>query len=362
MRSKAGLYFASFVAFAAIIAVFVCYVASLGIRVAPPKNRTALSLDVADISNIVVDSNVLLRGVQIGKVTRVDTSVASARIEFYIGGEYKIPVDSEVRLENLSALGESYIDLEPRSSGGPFFHDGQRVARGAVKQPPSISELAVSVVRVLNQMNPQQLSDVVGEADAGLPDPVPVLPNLARASLLLRNTTRDFRGRGRDLLDNFQVLLQNASFVGPAIAGAGPPIRDLGPNLNAAWSDVADAIAPRLETSDISVFAQFLQRIQKLLDDRGSDLRVLGEATSANAKLIANALKNFDSSQILANLLATVPEDGTVELHVALPSDGPAPPVPGPPTPQAPRQAAPAQGPPSPAGAQSAQSAPPPHG
>jgi hypothetical protein len=62
-----------------------------------------------------------------------------------------------------------------------------------------------------------------------------------------------------------------------------------------------------------------LQRIQKLLDDRGVDLRVLGEATSANVTLIANALKNLDSSQILANMLATVPKDGAINLHVPIP-------------------------------------------
>ncbi len=73
----------------------------------------------SDINNIVVDSNVLLRGVPVGKVTRIDTSVATATIHFYIDGQYQVPVDSDVRLDNLSALGESYIELEPRSSGGP---------------------------------------------------------------------------------------------------------------------------------------------------------------------------------------------------------------------------------------------------
>ena len=67
------------------------------------------------------------------------------------------------------------------------------------------------------------------------------------------------------------------------------------------------------------LLSALFQRIQKFLDDRGADLRVLGEATSANVTLIANALKNFDSSQILANLLATVPKDGAIDLHVAIP-------------------------------------------
>lgn len=316
MRSKLAVSVATFAAFFAMIAVFVGYIASLGIRIGPPANRTALSLEVADINNIAVDSNVLLRGVAVGKVSSIDTSVATATIHFYIDGQYQVPVDSDVRLENLSALGESYIELEPRSSGGPTFRNGQHIARA--NQPPSISELATSVVRVLNQLDPHQLSDVVGEADVGLPDPVRVLPNLTRASLLLRNTTADFKGKGRELLDNFQVLLRNAGFVGPALAGGEPGVRDLGPTIHAVWNDnwtfAVDLIPP-----DVMQLSALVTRIQKFVDDRGVDLRVLGEATSANFKLIANALKNLDSSQILANLLATVPEDGSIALHVPIP-------------------------------------------
>jgi virulence factor Mce-like protein len=318
MRLKIWIGIATFAAFFLVIAVFVGYIASLGIRVAPPEHRTTLTMDVADINNIAVDSNVLLRGVPIGKVTRVEASVASATINFYIGNQYQVPANSEVRLENLSALGESYIELEPRGSGGPMLHDGQRIATTSIKQPPSISELATSVVRVLNQLNPQQLSRVVGEADAGLPDPNSVLPNLSRAILLLRNTTADFKGQGRELLDNFQVLLQNAGFVGPALAGIAPGIRDLAPPLRVVWND-ALTVGSLLLPEGILDFAALLTRIQKFLDDRGPDLRILGEATSANVKLIASALRNFDSSQILANLLATVPESGAIDLHVAVP-------------------------------------------
>jgi hypothetical protein len=318
VRPKVWIGIATFAAFALVVAVFVGYIASLGIRVAPPKNRTALSIDVADINNIAVDSNVLLRGVPVGKVTRVEASVASATINFYIGSQYQVPADSDIRLDNLSALGESYIELEPRSSGGPLLHDGQRIASASVKQPPSISELATSVVRVLNQLNPQQLSRVVGEGDAGLPDPNSVLPNLSRASLLLRNTTTDFKGQGRALLDNFQVLLQNAGFVGPALGGIAPGIRDLAPPLKVVWSD-AITVGCLLSPEGVLDFSALLTRIQKFLDDRGPDLRILGEATSANVKSIASALRNFDSSQILANLLATVPESGAIDLHVAVP-------------------------------------------
>jgi phospholipid/cholesterol/gamma-HCH transport system substrate-binding protein len=318
MRLKSGIHIATFVVFVGLVAVFVGYLGSLGIRVGPPEKRTALSLDVSDINNIAADSNVLLRGVPVGKVTRIDTSPATATIHFYVNGQYQVPVDSDVRLENLSALGESYIELEPRSSGGPIFRDGQRVASNPNTQPRSISELGTSVVRFLNQLDPGQLSRVVGEADRALPDPGVVLPNLVRASTLLRNTTADFKGQGRALLDDFQVLLQNANFVGPALARAAPSILDLGPPLQAAWND-SWMLATWERPLNMIQLALLVGRLQKFLDDRGPDLKVLGEATSTNVKLMANGLKNLDSSEILSNLLATVPADGAIELHMPIP-------------------------------------------
>ena len=143
-------------------------------------------------------------------------------------------------------------------------------------------------------------------------------PNLANASVLLRNMTRDLKGQGKEMLANLQVLLQNASFVGPAIAESSDPVRQMGPPIHMIWNSSAELMLLN-RAGDVMTFSALLQRIQKLLDDRGPDLRILGEATSANVKLIAAALRNFDSSQILANLLGTVPEDGVIQLHMSVP-------------------------------------------
>jgi hypothetical protein len=301
------------------IAIAVGYFASLGVRVKPPANRTNLSIEVADINSLVVDSNVLLRGKEVGKVTTIKPSVTGvATVGFYIDGRYQIPVDSDIRVENLSALGETYIALVPQRPGGPFLRDGQRIGTERVKQPASISELAESTVRVLNQADPDALKRIVGEADVALPDPNAVLPNLSRTSMLLRNVAADMHGRGSALLDNFQTLLQNAGWVGPLLAKLGPGVRNVG-----LYGDLALAGiqlfpywgAPAVDKN----FNALFDRIQKLLDTNGGDLKVLGKAFLPHLKGLAGALMNFDTGQILTNLLATVPEDGAITLHVAVP-------------------------------------------
>lgn len=313
---------AAFVAFAAMMAGFVLYVANLGVHVRPPQDRTNLVMQVADVNNLLVGSNVLLRGVPVGKVDRIDTSLSNATIHFFIDNQFKVSADSMVRLENLSALGESYIELEPRKSGGPTFQDGQLIGSESIIAPRSISQLGVSVVRVLNQLDPGQLENVVNEADEAMPDPYTVLPNLERASQVLDNTTAGLHGQGRQALENLQSLLEHAGFVGSLLVDAAPTVKALGPAIRGIWNNGTKIMLVTDAPGSVYIFGKFLQRIQTLLDDRGSDIRVLTEPLTPNVQAIASALGNIDSSQILSNLLAAVPPDGAINLHVSLPQAG----------------------------------------
>jgi ABC-type transporter Mla subunit MlaD len=250
-------------------------------------------------------------------VTGFDSTPENATVHFYVEAPYKIPHDSEVKLENLSALGESYIEIEPRRVEGPYWQNGQVLAADAVKTPSSISELGASVTRVLTEMNPEELSRVVGEADAALPDVNAVLPNLSNASLLLRNMTADLNGQGREVLRNAQTLLENAGWVGPALADSTTGLRQVGDGIHRTANNAANTALATEQPTVTYVFGKLLQRLQKLLDDRGSDIRVLTEPLLPNVMAIAGAMESIDTSQMLSNLIASVPEDGAIELHIA---------------------------------------------
>lgn len=319
MTMRAGITFA---VFAAIIVFAVGYVGSLGMRVRPPSDRTNLSMTVSDVNGLVVDSRVLLRGVPVGKVTAINGGVDQATVDFYVDGKRNIPVDSVVRLDNLSALGETYIGLFPQAIGGPTLRNGQRIATEKVKQPPSISELATSVVRVLNQLDPEQLKQTVGETDSALPDPGQVLPNLRRASVLLRNASADMNGHGQSLLANMQTLLQNAQWLGPTLADLVPDLHELGPRIHTIYDKAMDLVRADCP-HNLELLQKFLGRIQAFLDDRAPDLKVISEALLPKMSGVAGSLMNFDTGQILSSMLAAVPDDGALTLHVTIPPPSP---------------------------------------
>ncbi len=310
----------SFLAFGVMIAFGLSYIAALGVRVGLPAERTDLSMTVADVNGLAVNSKVLLRGVPVGRVSHITSTVDGASVGFYIDDGPAIPVDSDVRLENLSALGESYISLVPRSVGGPVLTNGHHITQQEVTQPPSISELATSVVRVLDQLDAGALERIVAEVDTALPDANAVLPNLSRTSRLLRNTVADMNGRGSLLLDNFQTLLANADWVGPVLANLSVQVNDYSPKLRELFSTFPPLIAIGAPEPLVK-FNAFLARIQKLLDDHGADFGVIGDNFLPHVKGIAGSLLNFDTGQMLANVLASVLADGAINLHVQVPGN-----------------------------------------
>ncbi|BBZ78872.1 hypothetical protein MANY_42090 [Mycolicibacterium anyangense] len=308
----------SFGAMGLIIAIAAAYLASLHLHFRSPDNRTNLSMDVPDVKGLVVGSNVLLRGVSVGKVTKVETTLGQATVDFYVDGRQRVPVDSDIRLDNLSALGETYIGLIPHTDSGPMLTNGQRISTERVVVPPSISELATSVVRVLNQSDPQQLSSITKEADEALPDPEETLPNLVRASQLLNQMVGSMNGDGQRVLGNAQTLLQNAGWVGPTLARLGPEVGSAGDSLGATFHSMMSTVVwdnPR----NMKLFGKFLQRIQDFLDSRGGDIKVLTQALTPQFQGIGGALMNIDTGQMLSNVLAGIPEDGAITLHVKVP-------------------------------------------
>ena len=86
MRIRAAL---SFVTFALIIAFSLDYFTSLGVNVGGSAQRTNVSMEFADINGLVVGSSVQLRGVPIGQINGISTSIAGANVEFFIDSRYK---------------------------------------------------------------------------------------------------------------------------------------------------------------------------------------------------------------------------------------------------------------------------------
>src|ERR1700760_2269236 len=164
-------------------------------------------------------SNVTYRGIQIGRVTKVEPTKNGVRATLSIDSRYKIPIDASANVHSVSAIGEQYLDLVSTGNPGKFFAPGQTINKGTV---------------------PSEIGPALDAANRGLS----VLPRDKIASLL-DETAQAVGGLGpalHRLVDSTQSIVgdfqENISDVDDIIANAAPILNsqvDSGDSI-ARWS------------------------------------------------------------------------------------------------------------------------------
>ncbi|MBZ5736287.1 MCE family protein [Nocardioides sp. TRM66260-LWL] len=112
-------------------------------------------------------SAVTYRGVSVGRVTDIsvtpDGVVATARIN-----DLEVPADTRVQVRSLSPVGEQYLDLQPRRTGGPYLTDGSTLQARADDLPATLGNTVVAVSRLLDQIDDRKLRSLLTELSTGL--------------------------------------------------------------------------------------------------------------------------------------------------------------------------------------------------
>src|SRR6202161_1344301 len=113
------------IGFVGVIAMALFYVQAptlLGI------GRMTVTLELPATGGLYRFSNVTYRGVQVGKVTAVELTANGAKATLELRTSPKIPATLQADVLSVSAVGEQYVDLRPRTDSGPYLHDGSVVS------------------------------------------------------------------------------------------------------------------------------------------------------------------------------------------------------------------------------------------
>jgi len=115
---------------------------------------------------MLVDSDVRMRGVEIGKVVEIDLVGHQAQIRMQIEDRYRVPEDATAVVSLKTPLGAKYVDMQYEGSlDGPFLADGDTVSRSHVG--PELEDLLDDGTHLLDALDPNEVANVVGTlADA----------------------------------------------------------------------------------------------------------------------------------------------------------------------------------------------------
>ncbi|AYF74827.1 MCE family protein [Nocardia yunnanensis] len=289
------------------------------------RREIHVTLSVPESGGLLPRSKVLLSGMEVGRVTTVRHVGAGVRVEFQVDAKTLIPVSSPARIEELSALGEPYLDFRPTSGDGPYLRDGQTVRADKISTPLSIPEVAKTVTALLRQVDPAALAAIVDTFTRALAGTEQLVPQLSHATDLLAATLMSRTDVIRRLLTALQDHATDMSWAGTALTDAAGPWAEFGPRV----SDVAEAIARVIRVGDVP--ADYLVDtpdtigLVPLLEQLTVRLHELGPAVAPFIPLFqplatagTAAASRLDLGALITQALHATSPDGTLRLQITV--------------------------------------------
>ena len=116
---------------------------------------------------IFAGAEVTYRGVQIGKVDRLVLTEEGVDVELAIDNQHdSIPAATLALVGNKSAVGEQYVELQPKSNDEPYLADGSEIAMADTRTPIQVEQLLSNLATTVGSVDRKALKTTVTELGA----------------------------------------------------------------------------------------------------------------------------------------------------------------------------------------------------
>ncbi len=149
---------------ASIIGVMVMLIAYMQVPTLLGIGRITVKLELPTSGGLYRFSNVTYRGVEVGKVTAMDVSREHATATLKLDTSPKIPADLVAEVRSVSAVGEQYVELMPRTDSPPYLQDGSVIAMSDAKIPQAVGPMLDQVSTLINSVPKDKLSGLIDES------------------------------------------------------------------------------------------------------------------------------------------------------------------------------------------------------
>jgi len=127
----------------------------------------AVTAHFAESGGIFPDAEVTYRGVQVGKVSDMKLTRDGVDVVLAIRKDHdRIPADAVALVGNKSAVGEQYVELDPRTDKGPYLKQGSQIDAADTRIPVSTTELLTNLSAMVRSVPQDKLRTVVAELGA----------------------------------------------------------------------------------------------------------------------------------------------------------------------------------------------------
>ena len=310
-------------AFATITAVGVSYVGAeyTGLVDKVLDRGYTVRADFADSGGIFPGAEVTYRGVPVGRVGELRlTGADGVSVALDIdGGAPRIPADTLAVVANRSAVGEQYVDLQPRTSDGPYLLDGSTISRAGTRVPLPTTDLVLSLDRLVKSVGKDDLQVTVDELGKAFAGTGPNLSRLVDSGNALIESASEALPETIALIEDSRKVLKTQADQGSSIKSFANDLATLTAQLKASDGDLRKLIGNARPAA---------QEVNSLLKSAGPELSVLlanlisgGQVTLARLPGVEQALVTFPV--MVAGSYTVVPGDGTTHFGLVINADDP---------------------------------------
>lgn len=285
----------------------------------PLKGYTKATMMLANSGGLSENSPVLLTGVTVGKVTDVRRTATAVEVSLQYNDRYLIPVNSSIRIENLSALGETYVNFTPDEHPGRYIEDDEVLDVRESASPTTVAEMSTQIVEVINQFNSGAVTTLINTIDTALRGTETIVPKLERSTKLLASTILSRNETIRTLLIDLQTILGDAAWTKPALTTGGPQLTVLGLKLTEAIEKVGNNLIDKGTPADYATGDGIIPTINHLnlvLENLGPSLQPVVPLLNSLSMEATNAISGLNISALIAQAVESVGEDGSLKLQV----------------------------------------------
>lgn len=312
--------FLSLLTFALVMVLGTAYIAFGVLHWRPLADYRSVTMKLDNANQLLPDSSVLLRGVKVGNVETIDRKDGKVVVKFRYDGKYKIPSDTGLRIEQLSAVGEPYIDFRPENLNGPYLADGSTIDIAKIKEPLSLPETFQLISGLTSNINSTDLGGITETLADATSNTQGSLPNISQAGDLLARTLTARMPNIRRMMENTQDYQADMDWLPGAISEFGPATRTFVVKdvevLKALDVLMKGINGPEMLTKSVN---PFLMKIAPNTSKLLSNLGPMTEPLVPVVQALTDVLPQIDMAALLSQALNTVGSDGAANLTVVIP-------------------------------------------
>lgn len=318
-------------AFVAISLLGISYVSSRYVGLTSSvfgSTACTVSVDYPDSGGIFSGAEVTYRGVAIGRVGQLHLLDDGVRVDLHLDhcSHPAVPRTGTVAyVSDRSAVGEQYVNLVPKTDGGPYLKGGDTLHMTAAQLPVPTQVLLTNLDLLVRSVNTTNLTTAVDELARAFNGRGPDLQRLLDAGDQLLTSAQQALPQTIELIDSAKTVLQTQLDEGPAIR---------------SWAHDLSLLTAQLKASDPDIRALLdtgpdsLATIGNLVKNNRDDLGVVLSNLATTGQLLVR--HKGDVEQILevyplavAGGFTVVPGDGTAHFGLVLNLNDPQPCVQG---------------------------------